>query len=162
VTFQIRRADLSDVDDIAAAHLDSIRSIGPRYYEAALVSDWCARVTGDLYANAMAQGESFFIATGEVEGEPEVLGFSSHRAYGDEHHTAVYVRGKVARTGVGSALFRAAEASARAAGARRIHLDASLAAVEFYKANGFEEIGRGEHQLSTGRRMACVFMQKQL
>jgi ribosomal protein S18 acetylase RimI-like enzyme len=91
-----------------------------------------------------------------------VLGFSSHRIDGNEHGTAVYVREDAARRGIGSALFRAAEASAVAAGATRIDIDASRAAVEFYKANGFEEVGRGEHRLSSGRSMACVFMRKNL
>lgn len=95
-------------------------------------------------------------------GKPEVLGFSSHRIDGDEHGTAVYVRGKAARQGVGSALFRVAEAAAVATGATSINIDASLAAVEFYKANGFEEVGRGEHRLWSGRPMACVFMRKKL
>ena len=73
---------------------------------------------------------------------------------------AVYVRGRAARFGIGSALLRSAEDSAMGAGASSIHIDASLAAVEFYKANGFEEIGRGEHRLWSGRAMACVFMRK--
>jgi ribosomal protein S18 acetylase RimI-like enzyme len=74
----------------------------------------------------------------------------------------VYVRGIAARRGIGSALLRAAVASAAAAGASILRLDSSLAAVEFYKANGFAETGRGEHSLRVGRTMACVFMQKNL
>ena len=162
VTFEIRRAGLADVDEIAAAHIDSIRSIGLRYYEAEIVGDWGAQVKGELYANAMARGEDFYIAVGPLGDTSEVLGFSSHRTDGNEHGTAVYVRGKAARLGVGSALLRAAEASAVAAGATSIDIDASLAAVEFYKANGFEEVGRGGHRLSSGRPMACVFMRKSL
>jgi putative acetyltransferase len=150
------------VDEIAAAHLDSIRSIGPRYYEAEVVSDWGARVTGELYAKAMAGGEVFYIAVGQFGDKPEVLGFSSHRIDGNAHGTAVYVRGKAARLGIGSALFRAAEAEAIAEGATSIRIDASLAAVEFYKANGFAIVGRGEHRLWSGRPMACVFMRKNL
>ena len=128
-TFEVRRAERADVDDIAAAHLDSIRSIGPRYYDASTVSDWGARVRGDLYANAMARGEVFFIAVRERADRHEVLGFSSHRTDGTEHGTAVYVRGSAARLGIGSALFRSAEAAAIRAGATRIHDDASLAAI---------------------------------
>ena len=162
VTFEIRQAGPSDVNAIAAAHLDSIRSIGPQSYDAETVDDWGARVQGKLYTNAMAAGERFYIAVGRIGGRSEVLGFSSHRIDDNEHGTAVYVRGKAARLGIGSALFAVAEASARAAGARSIDIDASLAALEFYKANGFEEVGRGEHTLSSGRAMACVFMRKEL
>ncbi len=161
-TFEVRRAGPADVEAIAAAHLDSIRSVGPLFYEAGVVSDWGAQVSGRLYADAMARGEVFFVAIDRRGENAEVLGFSSHRSDGDGHGTAVYVRANALRLGVGTALFRAAEASALAAGAASIEIDASLAAVDFYKSNGFEETGRGEHALWSGRSMACVFMRKVL
>jgi putative acetyltransferase len=160
-TFETRRANPADADDIAAAHLDSIRSIGPRLYPAEVVDDWAAGVSADLYIRAMKRGEVFFIALGIIDGRRAVLGFSSHRVHGGEHRTAVYVRGSAARQRIGSALFRLAEADAVAGGAHAIHVDASLAAVEFYRANGFVEVGRGEHKLRSGRLMPCVFMEKQ-
>lgn len=160
--FAIRRAGPSDASAIAAAHVDSIRAIGPLFYPSEIVSHWGARLTPDVYVRAMAGGEVFWIATDDQDGNAEVLGFSTHRIDGDDHGTAVYVRGKAARRGIGSALFRSAEAAAIAAGATSIHVDASLAAVEFYKANGFEETGRGEHRLPSGQPMACVFMRKSL
>lgn len=161
-TFEIRRASLADVDRIAAAHRDSIHSIGARYYDPETVNDWGRHVDGTLYMKAMTRGAVFFVAIGQLEDVTGVLGFSSHVFDGAVHRTAVYVRGQVARLGIGSALFRTAEAAAIAAGADSIHVDASLAAVHFYNANGFEEIGRGVHRLSSGQSMACVFMRKNL
>jgi len=162
MNYRIRRAELTDVDNIAAAHLDSIRSLGARYYEADVVDAWCANVAGDLYANAIARGEIFFVAAGEIDGHPAVLGFSSHKILNGEHRTAVYVRGRAARLGIGSALFKRANAEAITAGATSIRVDASLAAVEFYKANGFEEISTGEFRLRSGRTMPFVLMKKPL
>lgn len=162
ITFEIRRAGPADADDIAIAHLDSIRSIGARYYDPHVVTDWCARISADVYLDAMASGEVFYIALGHLTDEGYVLGFSSHRIDDEQHRTAVYVRGKAARLGIGSALFRAAESAAMGAGARSLHVAASLAAVEFYRANGFEEVSRGQHRLASGRLMACVFMHKSL
>jgi putative acetyltransferase len=158
----VRRAGPADVDDIAAAHLDSIRSIGPLYYDASVVNDWSAGLNGDVYRNAMASGEVFYVAIGGARESLEVLGFSSHRVDDNEHGVTVYVRGKAARRGIGSALLRAAQADAIAAGAASLHVDASLAAVEFYKRHGFEEVGRGEHRLASGGAMASVFMRKSL
>jgi putative acetyltransferase len=160
IDFTIRRAAPADVDEIAAAHLDSIRSIGRLYYDASVVNDWAAGLTGDLYLSAMAGGEVFYVAVDGAGETPEVLGFSSHRVDDTEHGVTVYVRGKAARRGVGSALLMAAEAHAIAVGAASLHLDASLAAVEFYKAHGFQEVGRGEHRLASGGAMASVFMRK--
>jgi ribosomal protein S18 acetylase RimI-like enzyme len=159
MNFKIRSATAEDVDEIAAAHLDSINTIGSQYYPPEVVNDWCAEINGDLYLKAMEQGEVFFIAAAD---NSEVLGFSSHRIDDGIHGVSVYVRGKAARHGVGTALLRVAEESAIASNASHIQIDASLAAFEFYIANGFKEISRGDHQLSSGRSMPCIFMQKDL
>ena len=159
--FVIRPAQMTDADAIAAAHRDSIQSIGPRYYDAAVVSAWASGLSRQLYVRAMVRGEKFFVAV-PAQGGREILGFSSHRVDGDEHGTSVYVRGNAARHGIGTALMHAAESSARAAGAAHIDIDASLSAVDFYRANGFVETGRGEHRLPSGDAMACVFMRKTL
>ncbi len=160
--FEIRGAGPDDADAIAAAHIDSIESLGPRSYPADVVRDWRAAIDPRIYLHAMAASEEFFIAVATQEGRREVLGFSSHHVGDGQHGVAVYVRGIAARRGIGSALLRTAEASAVAAGAASLRIDSSLVAVDFYKANGFVEMGRGEHTLRVGRAMACVFMQKNL
>ena len=110
----------------------------------------------------MEGGEAFFIATGEIDGQPAVLGFSSHRTDDAEDGASVYVRGSAARQGVGTTLLRLAEAHAITNGATSLQIQASLAGVEFYRSNGFEEIGRGEAMLMCGQTMPCVFMRKRL
>jgi putative acetyltransferase len=160
--FETRRADPSDADDIAAAHVDSIHSIGASFYPAEVVNAWGAPRNGDPYVRAMKRGETFFIAIGRAEHSRGILGFSSHHVMVAEHRTAIYVRGSASRRGIGSALFRLAEAEAIAANAISIRVDASLAAVEFYLANGFHEVGHGQHRLRSGVSMACVFMEKTL
>jgi putative acetyltransferase len=159
---ETRRAHAGDAGAIAAAHLDSIRSIGPAYYPPDVVEAWSAGLTPDIYVRAMLGGEVFFIATGDVDGEPAVLGFASHRVDDEQDGASVYVRGGAARRGVGTALLRLAEEYARAHGATSIQIQASLAGVAFYKANGFEELGRGEAHLMSGQSMPCVFMRKRL
>lgn len=159
----IRRAERSDVDAIAEAHRDSIRSIGPAFYPPVDVKAWAQGLTGDLYLSAMDGGEVFFVATGTIDGATRVLGFASdYRRAGRTHGTSVYVRGDAARRGLGRALLRRAEAHARDAGARGIQIEASLAGVAFYEANGYREVGRGETRLKSGHPIACVFMRKDL
>jgi ribosomal protein S18 acetylase RimI-like enzyme len=158
-----RRADPSDADDIALAHRDSIRTIGPGFYPPNVVDDWEEGLAGDVYLKAMENGEVFFIATAKADGKAQVLGFSSDYCIdGVRHGTSVYVRGIAARRGIGSALFRLAESHAVAKGAASIQVEASLAGVEFYKSQGFVETGRGETHLMSGRPIACVFMRKTL
>lgn len=162
IGFETRRAHPADAQAILLAHLDSIRSIGPTFYPSEIVEEWGAGLTPDVYAEAMAGGEAFFIATGQIDDRPAVLGFATHRVDDAEDGVSVYVRGSVARRGIGTALLRLAEAHAREHGATSIHIQASLAGVGFYRANGFEERGRGEAVLMTGRSMPCVFMRKRL
>ena len=157
---ELRQARSSDVDEMALAHLDSIRSIGPGFYEPRVVSDWEEGLTGQVYLDAMTRGEVFFIAIGQIDNDPAVLGFATHRIDDARDGGSVYVRGIVTRRGIGSALLRMVEAHAIGKGATSIQVEASLAGVEFYKANGFEEIGRGDTLLTSGRPIACVFMRK--
>jgi putative acetyltransferase len=157
-----RRAQSRDAKAIALAHIDSIRSIGSRFYSPEVVEAWAAGLTTDVYVKAMEGGEAFFLAAGRVDRQAAVLGFSTHRVDDDRDGISVYVRGQAARRGIGTLLLRLAEEHARTRGATRLEVDASLAAVEFYRANAFEVIGRGEHVLPSGRSMACVFMRKLL
>jgi putative acetyltransferase len=159
--FEARLAQPSDADDIALAHRDSIRSIGPNFYPPDVVDDWQDGLIGDVYRRAMERGEVVFIATENVDGKVLVLGFATdYRIEGSRHGTSVYVRGIASRRGIGSVLLGLAEAHAIAAGATRIEVEASLAGVEFYSVNGFTEVGRGETNLMSGRPIACVFMRK--
>jgi putative acetyltransferase len=160
--FQTRPAHPGDAEAIALAHLDSIRSIGPAFYPPDVVEEWSSGLTPDIYVKAMDGGEVFFIATGHIDGESTVLGFSTHRVDDAQDGASVYVRGEAARRGIGTALLRLAEEHAVAQGATSIQIQASLAGVEFYKANGFDEIGSGEALLMSGQSMRCVFMRKLL
>jgi putative acetyltransferase len=159
----IRRAEPTDVDAIADAHRDAIQSIGPAFYSAEDVDAWQQGIAGHLYLAAMQQGEVFFIATGMVSRRDLVLGFSSdYPVEGTTHGTSVYVRGAVARRGIGTALLHQAETHAVARGATAIRIEASLAGCKFYKANGYVEAGRGATRLTSGHPIACVFMRKAL
>jgi GNAT superfamily N-acetyltransferase len=161
--FEIRRAEPSDVDEIARAHRDSIQSLGPAFYSPEIVECWQEAITAALYLEAMEAGEVFFIAIDDADGCRGVLGFASDYGIdGPKHGTSVYVRGRAARRGVGSALLGTAEAHAVSNGATSIEIEASLAGVAFYEANGFVEIGRGQVRLTTGRSMECVLMRKDL
>jgi GNAT superfamily N-acetyltransferase len=160
--FRIRLATPADAEGITLAHLDSIRSLGPVFYPDEVVQAWSARLSPALYVSAMNDGEAFFIATGRRDQETVVLGFSTHRVDDPQDGVSVYVRGRAARRGIGTLLLQQAEEHARAHGATSIHIQASLAGVEFYKANGFDILARGDAELGSGYSMPCVFMRKLL
>lgn len=131
-SFQIRRAQPLDANVLAEVHMESIRSIGVKFYAEEVVKEWAAPRDGIPYLNAMQSGQIFFVASSSSVVDGSILGFSSWRIEDARHRIAVYVSDRASRKGVGSALFQAAEEIARERGAREIHVDASLAAVEFY------------------------------
>ena len=159
---KIRRAGPADAEAITLAHLDSIWSVGPLFYPTRVVEAWRAGLSPGLYLNAMRGGEAFFVATGTLDSRPVILGFATHRVDDAHDGASVYVRGRATRRGIGTRLLHHAERHARGHGGRPLHIQASLAGVAFYKANGFEELGRGDAELLSGQTMPCVFMRKAL
>jgi GNAT superfamily N-acetyltransferase len=160
--FRIRPATPADAEGITLAHLDSIRSLGSAFYPEEVVQTWSACLSPALYVNAMNDGEAFFIATGRLDLETVVLGFSTHHVGDAQDGASVYVRGRAPRRGIGTLLLQQTEEHARAHGASSLQIQASLAGVEFYKANGFETLARGDAELRSGYSMPCVFMRKLL
>ena len=160
MTFQIRPAAPEDAEQIAEAHLDSIHTLGARVYASGIVAVWGSPRNGDRYRKSIEDGVPFFVA--QSIANSRLPGFSAYGLAEGKHRTAIYVRAEAARMGVGRALFQAAEAVAHERGADEIHVDASLGAVPFYLACGFEELEKGQHQLSSGLLMDCVFMKKRL
>jgi GNAT superfamily N-acetyltransferase len=159
---ETRRASPDDAEAILEAHLDSIHSTGPQFYAREIVESWSAGLTPDVYVRAMQEGEVFFLAVGSIDGKSAVLGFATYRPDDAQDNSSVYVRGIASRHGIGTKLLGLAEGYARSRGAPSINVQASLAGVAFYAANGFEELRRGEALLMTGRSMPCVFMRKLL
>jgi GNAT superfamily N-acetyltransferase len=105
----------------------------------------------------------FFIAERVTEAGIHVLGFASdYTIEGAEHGVSAYVRGSAARQGLGSMLLGLAEDHAIQQGGAVIRIEASIAAVEFYRVNGYVETGRGHTTLRSGHPIACVFMVKML
>jgi GNAT superfamily N-acetyltransferase len=160
---EIRVAEPLDVDALAETHRDSIESIGPAFYLPNDVEAWKDGLAGDVYLRAMEAGEVFFVATGTQDRRRVILGFASdYHIEAATHGTSVYVRGVAARRGIGTALLRQAEAHALANGARSIQIEASLAGVAFYTANGYVEVLRGQTRLMSGHVIASVRMRKEL
>jgi GNAT superfamily N-acetyltransferase len=122
------------------------------------VEYWQEAITGELYFKAMEAGEVFFTAVGEADGSRAVIGFTSDSCTeGQKHGTSVYLRGRSARCGVGSALLARTEAHAASNGATSIEIEASLAGFRSTTPTRSSKCDRGEARLTTWRSMECVF-----
>jgi putative acetyltransferase len=96
-----------------------------------------------------------------AESEGEVVGVGCLVAKNNELR-ACYVAPLASRKGVGSAILREIERAARDQGIEVLEADSSVTAEPFYRNNGYEVCGRGEHVLNNGARMACIKMRKEL
>lgn len=162
-SFLVRPAGAADGEAIAAAHIDSIRTLGAQAYSEDVVADWGAPRTGERYRDAMSRGVLFFVAVPASGGNAgSVLGFSSYAVEGDMHRTAVYVRAHAARQGVGRALFGAVEGAARESGAPVLTIEAALGAIPFWTAMGFESVAPTDHVTRGGHLMPSLLMRKPL
>jgi len=135
----IRPAQPRDARRLITVHRDavlSLRGTGAPYDDATL-ANWASPLTAEAEAR-MAQSltqvaEHAFIA----EAVPATLGWFSLTPDG-AHVRAFYVSPDFTRRGVGQAMMAVAAAAARSLGNQILSIHASLNAVPFYRAQGFE------------------------
>jgi ribosomal protein S18 acetylase RimI-like enzyme len=141
-------------------HRDAVFSKAAAQYAPATLSAWAAGPTPDRVARIELRiadpGSVVLVA----EVGDEIIGYVVATPARNELR-AVYVKPNSIGH-VGYALLAEIERRAFNAGTEYLTCSASLSAVEFYKANGYTEEGRGEHRLRTGDLMDCVFMRKKL
>lgn len=73
---------------------------------------------------------------------------------------ALYVHPAEGRRGIGRQILQVLETQAAERDILRIHLNASLNAEAFYRANGYTSLAPGKFRLSAGVEMDCVKMEK--
>jgi putative acetyltransferase len=154
--FRIRPADAVDLIGIHAAHTAAIRVSCRTHYAPDELEAWVGRTTPESYAADVARGELFV-----AEGDAGIVGFAVVVCEAREVR-AIYVHPDAARGGVGRALLRVLEDTARLGGVRDAWLDASLNAEAFYRRAGWRKVRDARHVFPGGRDIACVHMTKAL
>lgn len=155
---EIREATPADAEAVREIHAESIRGLGPGAYSEEQVEAWAAGCESADYTVGIESAENRFVVAEDGE---ELHGFGTlsfdapeeYEASVDGEVTGVYVRPSSARNGVGSAILDDVERYARERGVRTLGLSASLNAVPFYEARGYDRIRehRREFSTSTGR-----------
>jgi putative acetyltransferase len=156
----IRQATQSDATAMLLVHREAVFSKAAARYAQATLSAWASGPTPDRVARVelrIADPGSIVLV---AEAGDDIVGYIVATPAESELR-AVYVKPNSIGH-VGRALLAEAERRARKAGTEYLNCNASLNAVEFYKANGYSEEGRGKHRLGTGDPMDCVFMRKKL
>lgn len=156
----VRIATIEDARGILEAHYSAVHETAARDYPLEVRRAWSKPVTPERVEQYLKHGlphETTVVA--ELNGE--IAGFGAIVPANSELR-AVYVAAAFDGRGVGSALLREVERMAKEQGCDELRMDSSLTAAPFYKRHGYEDMGRGEHTLSGGCKMACVRMRKVL
>jgi putative acetyltransferase len=165
VTLSIRRARAGDGETIRRIHLASIRGLGGRAYPEEVVEAWAHDRDPEEYpideddtAVFLAEQAGSVVGFGWITygGDPDF------RAAVDGKIGAVYVHPSVARQGVGTTIYQALETRAREAGLESLGLWASLPAVPFYEAQGYERVREVEYEFDDGVTGLTLEMKKGL
>ncbi len=176
----VRDAREADAEAIFGVHRASIEGLGPEAYDEAQVAAWGAGGGPDDYdldvadsrfvvAEAGDVAESGTVGEGgTVTGDEGVVGFGEVvlrppdylREPAEGEVRAVYVHPAAARQGVGSAILAALERRARERDVGSLGLWASLNAVPFYEAHGYERVAERTHEFSGGVEGTVVEMRR--
>ncbi len=152
----IRPAHIADADRIHRIHTASIRALARSAYSSDLIESWAGHLRPALYLTPIHEGRLWVV---EAQGALVALGIL------DEDHSevkALYVAPDHARCGHGRRLLRHLEAEIQRAGHVQSQLSASKNAIAFYERMGYRVVGRAEHCLPNGGRLACADMQRGL
>ncbi len=168
---RVRHATSADAEAVRTVHYASIVGIGPEKYGRRQVEAWASGCgTADYTAGIESDAVEYVVA--ELDGV--VVGFGSlscespdgYEAEAGGEVTAVYVLPSVARQGVGTEIYAELERIARKRGIAVLALSASLPAVPFYEAHGYDRVAERDHEFSSredpGVSGRVVEMQKEL
>jgi len=165
MTVVIREAVPDDSEDVRDVHLASIMELGGQRYDNTQVEAWAHDRDPDEYP--ITSGETYFLV---AERNDQIVGFGQMKPEADEYFestvggeiTAVYVRPSVSRQGIGTRIYTELEDEARRRGVTSLGLWASLNAVPFYEAQGYQRVTEHSHEFHGDVEGTVVEMIKSL
>lgn len=152
----IRKALVTDAEQIWKVHTASIRRFCSGAYTLEQIEEWTAALAPDRYLDTIRTLEC---VVAEVDGR--VQGFCILDLGAGEVH-AIYLAPAAAGKGLGRQLMGWAEATAEQHGWKELFVKATLNAVPFYEKCGFQSRCTANHPLPSGTPRACVEMRKSL
>jgi GNAT superfamily N-acetyltransferase len=156
MTVSIRAASSDDLESIRSLHARSIAEVCSSDYDADQIAAWLSALDPNRYSTMLA---SHRVLVAEDDGSVAGFGMAD---LDSAILNAVYVIPSRLRNGIGSRLVSAIEAAARAAGLRRLDLNATLGAVSFYESLGYVSDGPSLNELPSGVALSCAAMHKSL
>ena len=151
----IRKATIEDAAASFAIRRDAILARCPPYYRRSILDTWTSGVMSATFAKRVADQFHVAVVDDHVVGTG-MIDLATGKV------DAVFVLPGYMRRGVGRALMVHLESLALDAGLKEICLEATLNAVLFYRALGFEGSRKAIYESSLGVSLECVPMIKKL
>jgi GNAT superfamily N-acetyltransferase len=153
----IRRAVTTDVDAIMVTHVAAIRETCCSAYGPDEIAAWTSGgMNPERYLPGITEGRTLVAVADEA-----VVGFCEFDAATGEV-LGMFVDPLHLRRGIGRGLLQTVETTAVQRGLGRLHLQSTLNAVDFYRANGFVVDEMALFSLRAGIEVPCAVMHKDL
>lgn len=157
----IREANENDVESIWDVQRTSVVDLASRDYPGEIIEEWKAKKTPEAIQKERESIRSGRNLAWVAEFSGKVEGFSI-LIPGENELNGLYVTGKIAQKGAGTALLEVLEKKARELGLNKLELHSSITAKPFYEKKGYRNLGRSIHTLPSGYQMDCYVMEKNL
>jgi putative acetyltransferase len=167
----VRDAKPVDAEAVRIVHYASIIGLGPEAYDQRQVEAWAsgcktadytAAIEADVLDYVVADCDGVVVGFGSLKWDPS----DDYETDIGAEVTAVYVLPSAAREGIGTKIYAELERRAREQGVSVLGLSASLPAVPFYEAHGYDRVTEYDHEFSshegTGVTGRVIKMEKHL
>lgn len=156
----VRHAVEADSASVERVHRRAVEAVDRRFYSDDEITSWAGRRDAETRRTRFSDSleESVFQV---AERGSRVVGFAQLIVESHEVR-ALYVDPRYGRRGIGRKLLDRLEDIARERGVPDLELKASLNAVAFYLARGYERLDDATHRLGDGTELRCVRMRKRL
>lgn len=152
----VRTATPGDRPRVARVHEESVRGVDPGVYDRRHLDSWDHERDPEDYP---VEDPDRTVLVAERGGTVVGFGQANHP---EAELEACYVHPDHGDRGVGSALLAGLEGRLAGTGVDAVHLVASLNAVAFYEAAGYERVERTTVEGHDGVELPCLRMEKDL
>jgi putative acetyltransferase len=159
VSVIVRKMLDEDARAFLEVHNAAVRGLAAQDYPPEVIDDWAGSlpVSEESVQRLLTNPDREIRLVAEIDGAIVAIGCL---VVANCELRACYVTPAAARKGIGSALVWEIERIARERGLRYLQMDSSVNAEPFYLQHGYSVCQRGEHTLGSGRKMACIKMEK--
>lgn len=157
----VRIAVTADAEAIVRTHHTAVCTTARHHYPPDVLEAWAVALTDESYQRVREEIADEGMVVVVAEAGARIAGFGMI-VPADEELRAVYVDPSFGRQGVGTAILKCLEETARARGLAALHLSSSINAEAFYGKHGYDVVERTTHRFRSGHEMACVRMTKRL